>query len=92
MPPRFPLLLFLLQSCGKKPVEGVSHASRVSRPDVRYLPAFDSRKRRIRGLWQRGSSSVARVTTKTPDGPKKLVGHVPDAARSVAEPKQASGR
>lgn len=71
------------------PVETVSNASRVSKPGVRYLPVFDGRKRRIRGLWQRNNSFVARLTTETPDGRKKLVWHVLSEAQSVAEAKQA---
>jgi hypothetical protein len=70
-----------------KPVETVNQASRVSKPGVRYLPVFDGRKRRIRGLWQRSSSLVARLTSETPDGRKKRVWHV--LAQSVAEAKQA---
>jgi hypothetical protein len=72
-----------------KSVETVSHASRVSKPGVRYLPVFDGRKRRIHGLWQRNSSLVARLPTETPDGRKKRVWHVPETAQSIAEAKQA---
>ncbi len=66
-----------------KPAETVSQASRVSKPGVRYPPVFDGRKRRIRGLWQRSSSLVARLTTETPDGRKKRVWHVPETAHQA---------
>ena len=51
----------------------MSSASRVPTPGVRYLPIFNGRKRRIRGSWQRNSSFVARLSTETPDGRKKLL-------------------
>ncbi|MCC6698742.1 MAG: site-specific integrase [Candidatus Hydrogenedentes bacterium] len=83
------VLHFLLQSCGMNPVETGSKASRASVPRPSYLPVFDGRKRRVRGLWQRNGTFVARLTTETPDGRKKLVWHVLKDAQSVSEARQA---
>ena len=61
----------------------MSHASRVSKPGLRYPPVFGGRKRRIRGLCQRNSSWVARLTTETPDGREKRVWHVLETAHQA---------
>ncbi|MBL9140064.1 MAG: site-specific integrase [Verrucomicrobiales bacterium] len=54
-----------------------------------YLPVFDGRKQRVRGLWQRRGQYVARLTTETPDGSKKLIWHVLEGASTVAQAREA---
>ncbi len=54
-----------------------------------YEKVEDGRKQPVRGLWQRGGRYVARLTTETPDGAKKLVWHVLEGAKTVPEAKLA---
>ena len=54
-----------------------------------YEKVRDGRKQPVRGLWRRGGRFVARLTTETPSGRKKLVWHVLADAQTVPEAKQA---
>jgi integrase len=54
-----------------------------------YLPVFDGRKQRVRELWHRRGQLVARLTTETPDGARKLVWHVLEGAATVAQARAA---
>ena len=56
---------------------------------ARLPPHLRCRKRRVRGLWQRTGSFVARLNTETPDGRRKLVWHVLPEAKTVAEARRA---